>query len=105
VAAPAYSTRFLAVFGQSGNFNYVVPSGQVAVVRCADVVITSTSSGNFALMILNIAAFWYIPANTWSAESYAHWEGRQVLGAGETLQVQLPSASHFACSGYLLSAA
>jgi hypothetical protein len=100
---PVYSTRFIAVATATGSYTYTVPAGYVAIVKCADVVTTTTSSSGFILQINNVTAIWYMDGSEWSAQVHSQWTGHQVVNPGEVLDVYLPSSAYFCCSGYLLS--
>lgn len=101
-----YSTRLLLGLASSGIQTFVVPDGKVCVVRDVDAVLYVPGPG-IGLLTLFVAgaAVWGINRghSDTTPDNY-QWRGRQVLAAGELLQVEVDFAeADYAVSGYLLS--
>ena len=99
---PPYSTRFIAAAGVTNPVEYIVPAGQVAVVRHADfywgggldqasVFVTGSQRQTFAFHLFN-------PTDA----SSGSWEGHQVLYPGEILVAYADQPIDVTISGYLL---
>jgi hypothetical protein len=104
VAGSIYSTRFLLQGDAAvGSYSYLGPSGFVVIVRDVDVVIPAAAAAGSCALGIDGVFFAGSPAFT-DAFSTWSWRGRQVLEAGETLQVGIGVAGcSFCVSGYLLS--
>lgn len=102
---PTYSKRFLAVADIPGPARVTVPVGVVWVVRDIAVRLDALDSGHWVIVAnAGISTiFYWAPAS--GQGTYEHWVGRQVLNAGETLEVIFDSADwEAAISGYELAA-
>jgi len=100
---PPYSTRFVAFYGAANTYRYVVPEGYRAVLVCVDHV--STTPGVLSRLTVALGSLAYI----WESEiiadiGWAQWTGRQVLEAGEELQLRAQTPCSAVASGYLLNA-
>jgi hypothetical protein len=107
MAAPVYSTRFLAGHGVTSGSSYVVPVGMVAVVRDLDGY-GNMGLGDTARLYLQghlgqAVAFLDWPSNS---ESHQEWRGRVVYLAGESVTVNILGGSpiDYYVGGYLLTA-
>lgn len=101
--ASVYSTQFFAVLGGTSSYTFVVPTGQVAIVRDLDGYINNVLGGSF---VLQNAAGGRIYGNLQIPGSSAvvmQWTGRQVYSAGQSIVCVLGGDPvDFALSGYLL---
>lgn len=99
-----YSTRFYAGEPPAGANTtlYTVPSGYLIIVRCIDAVGAIPGTAGQCQILIGGKGFIF-SGNYTTTVQYLHWEGRQVLYAGETLNANLVSvASYLVISGYLL---
>jgi hypothetical protein len=108
MALPVYSVRFLSRRNLTGGATYLVPAGMVAVVRDID-AFDGSLTGDNVLQVSGASgstfAFWRSPVAIGAANAgnaYA-WRGRQILNAGEELQLNADSGLDVAVSGYLLT--
>lgn len=104
--AGVYSTRFyIGVLPTALTTVYTVPAGRVAVLR--DIDGTNGVAGD-QYLLLYIAGFFVLNLDANGASSglarYYNWRGRQVLNAGESIQLQASAGGDIALSGYLLTA-
>lgn len=106
MAAPVYSTRFIGTSGtEAATVSLVVPDGFVAIVRDIDSLIGGAG------ITAQVEIFSELPllrsAGMAGADTFAQWRGRQILVAGEAVELQVTStAAAFwavAVSGYLLT--
>jgi len=104
--AAVYSTRFLQAHGLSGTTTYTVPAGYRAVL----VQLDTYSNPLLALEVflhgaLGQAMWW----GQWTPTipQYQHWAGRQVIEAGESVDVEVNAGpgdgADVTLSGYLLT--
>lgn len=108
MASPVYSHRLLAGATTSTSYEAVVPSGVLWVVRDVVAWWDGTSDPSVELYSLsygpeNVVLMW---GNVESgvARVLEHWEGRQVLNAGDTLQFATTTATwSVAVTGYVLT--
>jgi len=99
-----YSVRFGAGTIAAGTAAsiYTVPVGNIAVVRCIAAIPLGTGAANMLAAIVGFANFMGEPTTT--VNDGFVWQGRVVLNAGESLQVQAIGQSfQYAVSGYLLA--
>jgi len=106
MAAPVFSTRFLAVHDQPAliKAEYVVPSSFLAVLRCIDVFYGGSLSAQTVLAYGSAGqVLWQ---ETWAINlgGWRGWRGREVYYAGETIAIGGTDVMDFTASGYLLTA-
>jgi hypothetical protein len=101
-----YSTRFLAVQGASENYDYVVPDGQLAIIRSIDMWMgTPVAAPRAYVGITQGTAFVTILAlfGPPIVDVNLHWSGRQVAYPGDKISFVYDSLSpDVTVSGYLL---
>jgi hypothetical protein len=100
---PVYSQRFIGARTTAGTvYTWNVPAGFVAVVRSIDVFAVASGVTEYYVGLGSTAAIFSgvsLPLNT-----TAHYEGHQVLNAGEPLEYFSNGAAvTVIASGYLLS--
>lgn len=102
---PVYSTRFFANQLVSSDVAFLVPGGFVAVVRRID--ISQVAPGGFTCQvgIGGAANFFAVAMGLTPDVSWAWWDGRQVVNAGEQIVAHGVGTGDVVCSGYLLSTA
>lgn len=103
MAAAVYSTRFYAGLApaNSNTTLYTVPSNYIAIVRCIDAVASAPGTAGSAQVLIAGKAY-ITTGNFTTTVQYLHWEGRQVLNAGESLSGNVTSVATYLCiSGYL----
>jgi hypothetical protein len=101
----AYSTRFLVgTHASPGASTVVVPSGYVWVLKNVDVATSTT--GTQAIVYINGNPIWASgqmqPVSPFSTS--AHYAGRAVLNAGDSLEVQSSGGVSFQASGFFFPA-
>jgi hypothetical protein len=98
-----YSQRFTAWAAETFPDSYVVPTGFVAIVR--DVVASSGGGAmtNFVWGANGIVKMGGTQFTIEALNQFYHWEGRQVIEAGEFIYAQSDFPTDGAISGYLLS--
>lgn len=104
MAAPVYSTRFMAAVFPTAPTDYVVPTGFRAVVRDISAYwLGDVGGGALQGAIDGVAYFMYFIGTAGVPGGY-HWEGRVVADEGETVAINVPMGNwSFTVSGYLLS--
>ena len=100
---PAYSHRFLAVWGTGVVQTYTPAAGYVAVVRNIDLVTGTATTGSFSVYINNVCFIAQVPSAQYVINSTWHWETRCVVYSGEVLTMNAGAAGYAHVSGYLLS--
>lgn len=103
--AGIYSTQFAAGSQASGTTTvvYTVPAGKVAVVRDIVVGAQNAPANSVAINYAGVAEIWEV--GTIAQYSTAHFEGRVVLNAGQTINVDAIAGTWtYIISGYLLDA-
>jgi hypothetical protein len=104
VASAVYSTLFLSTAGlTSGTVSYTVPSGRLAILRDVDVV--SLSAGAAFCIVFGPAGqrLWIATPVAATPAGWFGWRGRQIYGAGSTIQIEGGGVSwDVMASGYLL---
>lgn len=97
-----YSTRFIGQqVATSTPITYTVPTGFVAVVRSISVAPTATGLTEAQVSLSSAAILFVVASGTLHVSQ--HWDGRQVLNAGEVLQCTCAGSNcFFMVSGYLL---
>lgn len=102
---PVYSTRFLSVHGVGPVAEYTVPSGFVAILRDLDAFKTGTDESAVADMVNASAGVAIWLGHFSGTASWISWRGRQVIPAGETVEVSATGTTDVSItvSGYLLS--
>lgn len=103
--AGIYSTQFAAGSQASGTTTvvYTVPAGKVAVVRDIVVGAQDTPANSVAVNYYGVAEIYQ--AGAIAQYSTAHFEGRVVLNAGDSIDVDAISGTWtYVISGYLLDA-
>lgn len=105
MAQPVYSTLFVAATAVNVDARYTVPDGHIAVVRDVNFFFNGTPN-NTAAQAYDLTTASYIAYHLMvnPFENF-HWEGRQVLDAGATLQGASsgPNGCSIRISGYLLT--
>lgn len=106
MAAPVYSTRFLALANASGTVEtFTVPTGFVVVV--ADITVYQPATVDTSLLVQVVSPYLvlYYGGAGGAANSVVTRSCRVVLNAGEELQAARSTASSasVAVSGYLLT--
>lgn len=101
-----YSTRFIA--SPAPDFPpppYEVPGGFIAVIRSIEIFAAPSQDGYNALVQLVEPAVVLFSWDPTVGGSTFHWDGRQVLEAGEELTINstLSAPSSMIVSGYLLT--
>lgn len=104
MALTLYSTRFFAIHDLSGPASYTVPDGLVAVVRDLDAFWGIDTEGNKLIMVGSAGQVIYQASWDIGSSGSRQWTGRQVLYAGETLQLDTEDVTDVSVSGYLLTA-
>lgn len=105
MAAPVYSTLFIAADGFTISTGYVVPAGFVAVVRDCTIYIDG-SLANTAADVRDLATGAFVFYHLMSTQNdYAHWVGHQVFPAGAEIHASSagPNSAAIRVSGYLLT--
>ena len=99
-----YSHRFLAAQYPAGSMTvYTVPAGYRAVVRDITVSVTGSGLSTFQLWVPGSPILQLVSL---AANAFNHWDGHQVLEAGETLQLITSGGPVLiSVSGYLLTMA
>lgn len=103
MAAP-FSTRFIGAAIPTGSTGliYTFPSGFVGVVR--SISIANTSAGPSDIQVARPGTFILYSIHQMPGTSFSHLDTRDVMNAGEQLQVLSTAAGCFALiSGYLLN--
>jgi len=103
--AGVYSRRLLQSGDCPTNPEYTVPDGFVAVIRSVD-LIAFVGGETLAVVAINGLRFFGAVFNDGAyGFGAAHWEGRQVMNAGDVLSAGA-SGTYITvtASGYLLSA-
>jgi len=101
---PVYSTRLLAWSASSSPPPFTVPSGQVCIVRDADVYSGGGATITVHLGVNGVANFWAGQFTVESIPQVLQWRGRQVLNEGEQLVYAADGVTDGLVSGYLLLA-
>jgi hypothetical protein len=99
-----YSTRFMAGVPSGTPLLYTVPAGYKAVVRNIDIWQPITAVTNLVEVAVFGLAIFYVAYASATVQTADHWDGRQVLNAGDTLYASSNYAlANLMASGYLLS--
>lgn len=103
--ARLYSARFVSENGDGTTHGFTVPDEVIWVIRDVDVysdVPIGLDSGQCIVGIETVPFFW----TTTGPDTTTHdqWQGRQVLNAGESLEVYADANVAVTISGYVLSA-
>lgn len=94
----AYSTRFLAAGGSTGDHFYTVPSGARAVLRVVDAINNGAAAAKLYVTIAGFA----VSNPTLQASGSYHADTRQVAYAGEKIGLWLETVGLYGIvSGYL----
>jgi hypothetical protein len=101
--ASIYSTRFLGLRTVTGTtYTYTVPTGATAVIRSIDVMALAAGTTEFYVGLGTTAGIFV--GTTLTANVSEHWEGRQVLNAGDVLEALITGAAGtIMVSGYLFT--
>lgn len=107
MAAPVYSTRFIAFdSGGTESQSYTVPAGYVAVVVDVTALVGAADDELIQFQLATVSAF--LLYENGSSEGYriAQWSGRAVAPEGEELLASISGSgfSSIQASGYLLAA-
>lgn len=102
--ANVYSTQFLAVAGASSGRVYVVPAGEVWVLRDITMFQGSQAVTPIARVLGPAGACLYYAAGTLLASTAYHEECRVVLEPGDSLSLEVDDGDcDCVLSGYVLS--
>lgn len=102
--ASVYSSRFAAEAIDNDAVSYEVPGGVLWIVRDVDIVLQSPGSGIMSVGLLDGPAFALLAGTELPAPQLYSWRGRQVLYAGEGLQLISEDVNAtFYVSGYVLT--
>ncbi len=106
MALPVFSTRFLAAHDQPAIVpaTYIVPAGFVAVVRDLDVYCGDVLGGDEFFARGSAGQVFWQATIALGETGWRFWRGRQVLYAGEQLQMFSTKVFDLSASGYLLTA-
>ena len=102
MAQPVYSTQFIASPTFLGTYDFIVPTGFVAVVRDLDIVLQPTGSAVLQLFV-NGCGIWIAETGFQPGFSYWSWRGRQVCTSPGAVRAVLSDNGSVVVSGYLLS--
>lgn len=100
-----YSSNLFELATFSGSSSLVVAADQVLVLRDVDVFSGVLIGTEFEFFLRGGASqvIWYLVSNG-EAATVAQWRGRQVIGPGQELTVDVTSGfGDVTASGYLLS--
>jgi hypothetical protein len=101
--AGVYSVRFYGAHDLTGLATYTVPTGFVAIVRDFDAFWGVSTAGAEVNLYGHAGQVIYQAAFGLNDVGWRGWRGRQVLNAGETLQIFTSDAMDVTLSGYLLT--
>jgi hypothetical protein len=99
-----YSTRFLLSADLSSAISYVVPDGNVAVLKCVSGA-GGSDGGEFLVVLVEGAIVILVPLEEAAGESYTSgtWTGMVVCNPGEIVELAGTGDSQGQVSGYLLT--
>jgi hypothetical protein len=99
-----YSTLLFRGSVPNGDISaFTTPAGMVAIVRDIDVVVRTGGASGFSFFDdATGTEFWRVKPVP--SDTVQQWRGRQVLNAGDTLDIENNNADEFSCwvSGWLL---
>jgi hypothetical protein len=103
--AAVYSVTFVDAPGLAGTAFYVIPAGQIIIVRDIDVYyVTGLAGADCQVQFQGGAVFSFASFGPGDPPSVKSWRGRQVSGALPGLQVTTSGALDVRISGYVLTA-
>jgi hypothetical protein len=98
--AIAWTKRLYAGVGTERGLSSPVPGGKIWVIRCIDIV--NVSAAGTTVQVGWAGGPWFFHAVMES--THLQWTGRQVLQAGETINLQASATVDWSITGYELDA-
>lgn len=97
----AYTRRLMSVANAPGHQTVVCPVGKRWVVICADILSDAAGTNPVSLQVQGKGQFWYTTFP--GPGAHQQWQGRQVVYAGEILDLWSPGAIEGMITGYEFS--